>query len=168
MAKADLMIPHIRKWEGGWVDDVDDAGGCTMAGITIGTYRQYFGKNKTCDDLRFITQNEWLYIFKEKYWNRMQADEIHNQSIAQLCVDMCWMSGCATAIKKIQRCLGLKDDGIVGKITLGRLNEGDFKATFTKLWEMRRDWLQQIAKKGNNQKFLKGWMNRLNDCKFQK
>lgn len=167
MANAELMVPFIKKWEGGWANDPDDAGGCTMAGITIGTYRKYYGSNKTCDDLRFITQKEWLHIFKKGFWDKMKADQIENQSVAQLCVDMCWGSGPITSIKKIQSALGLKADGIVGPITLGALNS-DPENVFYTLWNMRKAWLQKIALKGNNKKFLRGWLNRLNDIKFVK
>ena len=166
MADAEKMVPFLRKWEGGYVNDKDDAGGCTMAGITIGTYRKYYGSKKTCTDLKFITQKEWLHIFKKGYWDKMKADDIINQSIAQLCVDMCWGSGPITSIKKIQRTLGLKDDGIVGPKTLAALNADPHKEVFDKLWQMRYEWFHQIAQKGNNKKFLKGWLRRLNDIKY--
>ncbi len=165
MANAELMIPFLKRWEGGYVNDKDDKGGCTMAGITIGTYRKYYGSKKTCNDLKFITQKEWLHIFKKGYWDKMQADKIENQSVAQLCVDMCWGSGPITSIKKIQSALGLKADGIVGPKTLEALNL-DPEKVFKTLWDMRKAWFERIAKNGNNQKFLKGWLNRLNDIKF--
>ena len=165
MANAELMVPFIRMWEGGWANDPDDAGGCTMAGITIGTYRKYYGSNKTCNDLRFISQKEWLHIFKKGYWDKMKADQIENQSLAQLCVDMVWMSGPVTSIKKIQAALGLVADGIVGPKTLGALNKDPEKA-FNTLWAMRKAWLEKIAERGNNRKFLKGWLRRLNAHKF--
>lgn len=166
MANAELMVPFIRKWEGGYVNDPDDSGGCTMAGITIGTYRKYYGSKKTCRDLKFITQKEWLHIFKKGYWDKMKADQIENQSVAQLCVDMCWGSGPITSIKKIQSAIGVTADGIVGPKTLAALNSCP-ETIFNILWNMRKEWLEKIAQKGNNKKFLKGWMNRLNDIKFQ-
>lgn len=166
MANAEMMVPFIRKWEGGYVNDPDDSGGCTMAGITIGTYRKYYGSKKTCRDLKFITQKEWLHIFKKGYWDKMKADQIENQSVAQLCVDMCWGSGQITSIKKIQSAIGVTADGIVGPKTLAALNSCP-ETIFNILWNMRKEWLEKIAQKGNNKKFLKGWMNRLNDIKFQ-
>lgn len=166
MADAKLIIPHIKKWEGGYSNNPYDAGGCTMMGITIGTFRNWFGKNKTCEDLKKITEEQWLKIFKYNYWDKIKGDYIINQSLAKLCVDMCWMSGTITAIKKIQTALGLKADGIVGPITLAALNSNPKEAFFT-LWSMRKSWLEAIARKGNNKIFLKGWLNRLNDCKFE-
>lgn len=167
MAEAKLMIPFIKKWEGGYANDPDDKGGCTMMGVTIKVYQKYFGKDKTCDDLKKISEEEWLTIFKDGYWKPWKADEVKNQSIAQLCVDMGWGSGPKTAIKKVQACLGLKADGIVGPKTLAALNQYPSITVFRKLWAMRYNWLHQIAKVGNNKKFLRGWLNRLNDIKYK-
>lgn len=166
MAEAERMIPFIRRWEGGYVNDPDDAGGCTMAGITLKTYQKYYGADKDCNDLKFITDSEWLHIFKNGYWDKMKADKIVNQSIAELCVDMLWGSGPITAIKKIQAALGVTADGKVGPITLKAINEGDPQEVFKRLWDMRKRWLEQIAQRKNNKKFLKGWLNRLNAIRF--
>ena len=167
MADYKKMIPWIKKWEGGYANDPDDAGGCTMKGITIATYQRYFGNDKTCSDLRSITEDEWTYIFLNGFWNKMKADNIENQSIAELSVQMCWGSGTITAIKRIQRCLGCNPDGVVGPITLGKLNEGDHYEVWNKLWVMRYNWLVDISKNGNNKKYLKGWLNRLKSMKFE-
>ena len=166
MANAEMMVPFIRKWEGGYVNDPDDSGGCTMAGITIGTYRKYYGSKKTCRDLKFITQKEWHHIFKKGYWDKMKDDQIKNQSVAQLCVDMCWGPGPITSIKKIQSAIRVTADPIVGPKPLAALNSCP-ETIFNILWNMRKEWLEKIAQKGNNKKFLKGWMNRLNDIKFK-
>lgn len=156
------MIPHIKKWEGGWSNRPTDKGGPTMMGVTLATFRQYFGAEKTIADLRNITEDQWMYIFKNKFWDRMQADKIQNQSLAELCVDMLWMSGQITAIKKIQRTLGCTVDGIVGPKTLAALNK-DSEGNFAILWRMRYNWLRRIAY-GNN---LNGWLNRLRDQHYK-
>ena len=37
MADFTLYLPKVLKWEGGFVDDPDDAGGATNMGVTIST-----------------------------------------------------------------------------------------------------------------------------------
>lgn len=166
MANYKLMIPWIKKWEGGYANDPDDAGGCTMQGITIATYQRYFGKDNTCSDLKNITDQQWEYIFKIGFWDKMQADEIKSQSVAELIVQMAWGSGAVTATKRIQKLLGVKVDGVIGPITLWHINKQNPRTLFTDLKDMREQWLVEISKKGNNKKYLKGWLNRLNDLKF--
>jgi lysozyme family protein len=70
------------------------------------------------------------------------------------------------AIQKIQRTLGLVDDGIVGAKTLAALNNNP-KTAYEKLWQMRAQWLVNISFNGNNRKFLRGWLNRLLDQKYR-
>lgn len=166
MAKAELMVPWIKKFEGGWANDLDDSGGCTMSGVTIGTYRRFYGRYKTCENLKHITEEEWMHVFKAGYWDPWRADDIENQSIAQICVQMGWGSGVKTAIRKVQAFLGVTADGIVGPITLDALNSGDHRKTFEALKEMRKNWLIQIAKRGNNKKFLDGWLRRLDSIQY--
>ena len=150
MVNVNKLVPKIKKWEGGYANNPYDTGGCTMMGITIATFRKYYGSTKTCADLKKITEQQWTHILKTGYWDKMQADLIQSQSVANLCV---------------------VNDGIVGKKTLEALNgDGSWlyhKEVFEKLWEMRKLWLMNIAQKGNNRIFLKGWLNRLNDYKFE-
>lgn len=155
------------KWEGGYSNHPLDTGGCTMRGITLATYRRYYGKNKTCQDLKKITDEEWMHIFKKGYYDKAKCDKINNDSIALLVCDMCWGSGPVTTIKKIQYELGCKVDGIIGRETLAALNDNDSEV-FNRLWKMRYEWFHKIvANRPSNKVFLKGWLNRLNDIKFQ-
>jgi lysozyme family protein len=164
MAVYTKLIPIILKWEGGYAGNIDGMT-CTMKGVTLATYRKYFGKNKNCKDLKAITNAEWDLIFKEGFWDRWKADDIESQAIANLLVDWCWASG-VYGIKLPQRVLGVKDDGIVGKKTIAAINDyPDKKELFQKLWNRRKKHFQDIAKNGK-EKFLKGWLNRLNDFKY--
>lgn len=166
MASYKKLKPIILKWEGGWANDPNDAGGCTMKGVTIATYKAYFGKTKTCKDLRNITDSQWDSIFIHKYWNRWSADAIHSQSIANLLVDWLWTSG-IYGIKYPQQVLGVTADGIVGPKTIAAINNyPNQKELFQKLWNRRKKHFESIGK-GKNAKFLRGWLNRLNDFKYE-
>ena len=161
------LINHIRKWEGEWANDPDDTGGCTKWGITIGCFREYYGRYMECADLKLLTENQWLNIFYKKFYNKIRAGEIQNDSVCMMVLDMCWMSGVRTAIRKIQRCLHLVDDGIVGPITLNALNTNP-KQVFEDLKYMRECWYESIVmNQPKKKKFLRGWKNRLNDIKYQ-
>lgn len=166
MADHKKLIPIILKYEGGYAGNIDGMT-CTMKGVTLATFRKYFGKNKTCNDLKNITDWQWEYIFKRGYWDNWQADSINSQSIANLLVDWNWASG-IYGIKYPQRVLGVKDDGIVGPKTLAAINNHpDPEDLFNQLWKRREKHFRDIAKNSYKKKFLTGWLNRLSAFKFE-
>lgn len=164
MANYQKLKPIILKWEGGYAGNVDGQT-CTMKGVTLATYRKYYGSKKTCQDLKKITDAQWDNIFVSGFWDKWKADEIKSQSIANLLVDWTYNSG-TYGITIPQSVLGVKADGIVGPKTLAAINDAkDQKALFNKLWQRRKTYYENIAKNGKQQ-FLKGWLNRLNDIKW--
>lgn len=172
MANHKRLIPFILRWEGGYVDDPADRGGATNKGVTIGTYTTYRKskgiKQTTKSDLRNITDAEWSEIFKTMYWNRWQADHIRSQSVANICVDWVWGSG-VHGIKRVQRLLGVRDDGVVGPVTLAALNARDPERLFAEIREARICFIKSIIARDPSQKrFERGWMNRLFSLKYEK
>lgn len=167
MAKAELLKPFILRWEGGFVDDPLDRGGATNKGITIGTFRNFYGKDATVEQLKNITDEQWLHIFKSGYWDKWKADDIENQSIADIVVDWAWGSGAATSIKQVQKILGVAVDGIVGDDTLTAINIAGQRSLFVKIHNRRIEFVENIVKRDPSQaRFLKGWKNRINSLTF--
>lgn len=164
MADILKLAPKIAKWEGGYVNDPVDRGGCTNMGVTIGTYRLYINPNGTCSDLKRMTYDQYALVLR-KYWDRWRADEIDSQKVADILVDWVYHSG-TWGIRIPQQVLGVKDDGVVGPVTLQAVNDMCANELHTKLWQARKDFLESIVERTPSQgKFLKGWLNRLNDFK---
>lgn len=171
MANSSKLIPFILQWEGGFVNDPDDLGGATNKGITIGTFIEYKKrkgqKAPTVTDLKNISDAEWHDVFKSLYWDRWKADEIKNQSVANILVDWVWASG-SHGIKRPQRLLGVKVDGIVGKQTIAALNAMDAATLFKMIKDDRAKFIDEICKaRPKNEKYRKGWMNRINAIRYE-
>jgi lysozyme family protein len=168
MAKIEKLAPFILKWEGGFSNDPDDAGGATMKGITLPVFSQY-RKQKglpvpTITDLKNISTAEWTDILRIYYWNPWQADLIRSQAVANLLVGWGWGSGVKTAIMQFQGLVGLVKDGCVGEKTLSAINSANDAGLFNRIWIARKDFFVSIVKNKPVQlKFLAGWMNRLYD-----
>lgn len=167
MAKIENLLPFILKWEGGYVHHKSDKGGATNKGVTYKTWIDYCkkkGKEASLTTLRKMTNAEWIEIFREHSWMPCNADGIMSQRVANILVDWSWMSGTRTAIKKVQRLLGVTADGIVGVKTLAAINGHSEDALFGQIKEARKKYYQSIVKKDPTQQiFLKGWLQRLED-----
>ena len=165
MANFDLYAPTLRKWEGGFVWDLADPGGATNMGVTLATFRVYFGQKQTVEDLKNITPGQWRIIMKS-YWNRCKGDEIRNQSVAEMLVDWHINAG-GRAIQKTQAAFGLKADGIVGPLTLKALNDEDSEKVFNRIKSARILYYNRLViENGSLRKFLRGWLNRTNSFTY--
>jgi len=173
MAKLENLSPIILKWEGGYANNPADLGGATNKGVTLSVWKQQ-GYDKTGDgiidveDLKLISPEDMVErILRPHYWNRWQADRILSQALANILVDWVWCSG-SYGIAIPQSVLGLTGNGKVDERTLRALNDyPDPEELFEKIKQARRTYLNMIClRRPANKRFLKGWINRLNDFKW--
>lgn len=166
MADFKVYAPKLLQLEGGYSNHTEDKGSHTMMGVTLATYRAYCGQEKTIKDLQNMSYGTWCDIMKDLYWDKCRADEIENQSLAEIIADWCVNSG-LIAIRKVQEVVGCKPDGVVGPITLSLINSSDAEQLHERIWKARQQFYINIVKKNERQKvFMNGWMNRLLMFKF--
>ena len=171
MAKVELLAPKILQWEGGFVNDPSDHGGATNMGVTIATWKQV-GYDKDgdgdidTDDIRLLTRADATIVLKKYYWDRWKADQIFNQSVADILVDWVWCSG-KWGVVIPQRLLRVNNDGLVGPETIAAVNvskQGDFHM---KIRNARLAFINDIIRRDPSQvRFKQGWINRLNSFQF--
>ena len=172
MANINLYFPKVVAFEGGFVMDPDDHGHETNMGITLTTWKSMgYDKNRDGiidgEDIRLLTRDDVLMVLRRGFWNRWQAELIGNQSIAEQLVDWTWTSG-KWGIIWPQRLLAIKADGIVGNYTLASVNSASPAEFHAKVHNARVLFSQEICRRDPSQeKFLKGWLNRIHSFKFQ-
>jgi len=172
MADVNKLVPHILKFEGGYVNDPDDLGGPTCKGVCYRIYKLYCSRKKrpvpTIEDLKNISDEEFADILKTMYWDACMADKIESQSVANAIVDWGWNSGTVTAAKEVQKILGVTADGIIGNITLAAINSRSPLPLFGAIQQARINYLERIClSRPANRKFMNGWLNRVNDLYFK-
>lgn len=172
MANCRELWKFILKHEGKIANHPLDRGGFTNKGVTLAVWKLWGkdldgdGKITVTDLIRMSDEDLYQCILKPHYWDKWRADDITNQSIANILVDWVWGSG-SWGITIPQKILGVKDDGIVGKKTLEAVNKYDPMTLFSKIKQERKMFLYRIVIAHPEQKvFLKGWLNRLNDLKY--
>jgi len=168
MADYKHIIPFIKKAEGGYVNDKDDAGGETNKGITWKTWLSVFADN-THDKFLAMSDEDWELIFKHNYWNKMCGDDIHSQRIADMIVDWVWGSGKHYPEADVQDILihafgqHIAEDGDFGQATINAINSVDEETLFNDIVAKRFWYFDQcVVAHPTNAKFLQGWKNRLN------
>lgn len=178
---ADFKTAKMKtlRLEGGYCNVQGDAGGETFAGVAKNSWgSKYPGIFKRLDEIKaqakgvvkeinriafsdesFLAEIEKFY--KDNFWDVIKGDEITDQSKAQALFDYAVNSGTSRAIKHSQEVCGVTVDGKFGPATLKAIND---KADFTNaLCDRRTRFFEEIAKKGQNAKFLKGWLNRVKE-----
>jgi len=175
MAKIEKLAPILFRWEGGYKCEKEDPGDYnsrgelvgTKYGVSAGAYENEYKKIPTSNDMKNLTPIQASFVLK-RYWNACKADNIENQSIANLFVDWHYNSG-VSGIKAAQKALDLVNDGLVGSKTLAVLNGEHPDIIFSKIWNARKIFFENIVKnKPQMGKYLNGWLNRLNGYKFSK
>lgn len=174
MADVNILAPIILKWESGFQNSPNDRGNYdnkhnligSNKGVTPATYKQAYGIYPTIQMMKELSDYQFIYILKKLFWDDWKADEIKNQSVANILVDWHWASG-VWGIMKPQGLLGLKDDGVVGPVTIAKANSQDQETFFNQIKAARIAFAKQIVKDHPNQiQWLHGWENRINSFVF--
>ena len=85
--KKYLGLPNEQIFEiakkTGFANDPVDAGGATMCGVTLNTFKAYCRKNGFTDSsvraLRNMRYDTWLDIIKTLFWDKWKADDIKSK-----------------------------------------------------------------------------------------
>lgn len=170
-AYHDVIQPN----EGGYVNNPNDKGGETYAGIarkfnpnwTGWTYIDF--KKKTSGTIKRNTKFpdiEYLVIeFYKNRWNGLRLDEIKNQKVAEFIFDF-HVHSQTTGIKILQKVLGIKQDGKIGNQTITAINAANQSRLLNDLIEARKTFLKSLAEKDPTQEtFLDGWLSRVDGFK---
>jgi lysozyme family protein len=161
----ELFIQEVLTVEGGYVNDPDDRGGATNRGITYVVYEKYYeevyGLVSSEEDHVNLSRKEAEEIYRYYYWDMVLADELPS-GVDMLVADMAVNSGVSAASMLLQRAVNAEADGMIGPKTLAKVNAIGTNMLIHKVFLARREAYFNIAALRNNQKFYKGWINRLN------
>ena len=147
----------VFRSEGGYVNNRHDPGGCTNLGITIGTLRKWTGRRISCRDVRRLTKETAMRIYKARYWDRVKGDLLP-AGVNYVIFDMAVNAGPKRAIAIAQKVCRVQQDGIIGPVTVAairKMNALNFIRMYGKLrlayYRRLRGWRH----------FGRGWAKRV-------
>ncbi|HET8744319.1 MAG TPA: glycosyl hydrolase 108 family protein [Ramlibacter sp.] len=145
----DVVIGH----EGSYSRHPDDPGGETMWGITrrVAMQEGYQG------DMRYLSRDTAKAIYLRRYWQALQADSLPDALRLPL-FDAAVNSGATQAVKWLQRCVDVVDDGVIGPMTLQAAQRCNAVRVAAAMQGMRLDFMTSLPTWGM---FSRGWSRRI-------
>ncbi len=173
-ASVAIFLARTYEYEGGAsFTDTKFDGHYTKFGVILPTLEKwhretgggdYDGDKKvTWNDIRLLTWAEATKIYKRFYWDRVQADSIQSQRLANIIVDFVVNSGFRSDfIMYLQKRVGVKADGIIGAVTVKAINRANECDLFNDLLRWRIAYYKRVTKSTPRiSKYYRGLINRL-------
>jgi len=173
MAQFNLFIPLVHLAEGGFQKFPSDTGNYNSLGQLVGTnkgisapvYEAYIGYPPSEANMRSITTAIANAIYKRNYWDKLKADSIKTQEVANVIVDHGVNAGTGRAAKIAQKVLNnsfgknLAVDGAIGNITIAAINSVNQVKLQSAIVIAREQYYRSLA--NSYPEFIQGWLNRL-------
>jgi lysozyme family protein len=159
-------IELILGVEGGNANDPDDFGGKTNFGIS--DLRD--GKEDGLIDINLdgigdidpenLTRDQAIVIFFTDYWLANKCDQLP-EPVALIIFDIAVNQSAVFARKSLQRIIGAKPDGFIGKNTLKSLQSADITNVLHELTKRRcLRYAKKVKDTSTQIKYLRGWLDR--------
>ncbi len=111
-----VAINRVLNVEDDYVNNPNDPGGETKWGISKRSYPNL--------NIRDLTREQAIALYKRDFWDRINLDTMPFGVAYQL-LDFAVNSGSVTALRTIQRSVGVADDGHIGPHTLDAISKAE-------------------------------------------
>lgn len=154
-------IPLVLKHEGGFVNDPKDVGGATNKGITLTTFRKYIKPKGSVNDLRKITDEQAIDVYKQYYWDACRCDMLPT-GVDHAVFDFAVNSGNNRSKEFLQSIVGTTVDRRIGPATLKAVNAMAPAKLVEAICDERAEYIHKRVKSGKlHSKFEKGILVRI-------
>lgn len=139
--------------EGGYVNNPNDPGGETNWGISKRAYPKL--------DIRALTRDQAKALYRRDFWDRVDGDRMIARgfgAVAFQAFDFAVNSGIETAVRYLQRAVGVADDGHWGPISQAALDAMSVSDIVLRLNAERLDFMTRLSNWPNASR---GWARRI-------
>lgn len=148
----DYALDFVLEHEGGYVNDPKDPGGETIYGISRRAHPEAWAGGRP-------TKATAATIYRRDYWAACRCDELP-PAVAVVLFDTAVNCGNKAAVRMLQRALNVKDDGVLGPVTIGRCKGMDQHVIASQLADQRIAHYRALA---TFPRFGKGWLRRVDE-----
>lgn len=145
----DEAFARLMLHEGGDVDHPDDPGGATRYGISQRAYPD--------EDIAAVTIERAKALYLRDYWRPAGCERVPEALRFDL-FDAAVNSGIGTATRWLQRAVGVRQDGVIGPVTLDALRVADPSIVRARMAGAR---LERLASLPTWPAFGRGWARRI-------
>jgi uncharacterized protein (TIGR02594 family) len=124
-------LAHVLALEGGFVDDPQDPGGPTRAGVTLATFADHLGiplvdatRGELRQRLAALSDAEIATVYRVRFWRRVRCEALP-PPLALMHFDAAVNHGTGRAVRMLQSAVGASVDGEIGPETLSRCQSAD-------------------------------------------
>lgn len=128
-----------------------------MKGVTLQTFRRFFGSDKTVNDLRNITQEQLARVYRTGYWDKCRCDQLP-AGVDYAVFDVAVNSGPGCAAKFLQSAVGVAQGGAIGPSTLGKVGTQEPPSIINSICDQCLAFLQGLKTFST---FGSGWTKRV-------
>lgn len=158
----DDIISAILEREGGDVAPPDRSGRISRWGVTAAALSEFRGHAVTDDEIRNLSATDARELYRRQYILKPGFHLIGSDALRAVLVDFGVNSGPATAVKALQRCLGVTADGIIGNTTAQAANVKDGNRLGVCVLAERVVHIGHLITADPSQaKFAHGWLRRI-------
>lgn len=140
----DRLIGH----EGEFTDDPKDRGNWTTGiigkGICKGTKFGISAMTYPDLDIKNLTLDQAKAIYKRDWWDKLNADSLDAAIVFQVW-DFAINAGMGTAKRKLQKSVGMAEDGIIGPVTLKAILKADLNDLLMKFNAERLNYYTSLS-----------------------
>lgn len=156
-ANFPAALRALLNHEGGFVNHPSDPGGITNLGVTKVVWEEWVRHPVTAQDMRGLTPEKVLPLYKRKYWDRVNGDALPS-GVDYVVFDAAVNSGPGRAVKWLQEVLSVPQTGAVDAATLAKLKAVDLKQLVGTYNAARLLFLQKLP---TWKTFGNGWARRV-------
>jgi len=163
----DDALRFVLRWEGGLSDDPSDRGGRTMKGVTQRVYDDWrMAQGLPAADVAGISDRELGAIYQKSYWERAFCAPLPaHLNLVQF--DTAVNMGPVRAVKMLQQVVGANADGAFGPATRQACDACSPPDAVARYCTIREGLYRHFAEAPGQDRFLSGWLNRLNDLRVE-